>query len=209
MKIYYGNGEIRIDNGVSNIAAIEINFNGTMTATSELPSTWTFMNNKNKIIGINLGNLIPELLFSYEGDIKILSAKVVERDYTIHNLELELEGVDYWNLQTGQWEGEGGFLENKTGTFNNGNKPNFTTITQINLETSGEEWFLKDGSPYTGKYNIKGDGSAMTGNPNQKGQFSIYRKNGKGTIFDPLKPLPRKIGKRIVRGPSMPRGGGY
>ena len=129
MKVYYGNGEVRLE-GAIDVAAFEIRYKGKINADSELPDSWFMRNNGRMIIGISLGDVQPEVLFTYEGDLKILSCRVTSRDLYQDYATPTIEGVDFWNLLHTNYEDFTQFPESFSGTFINGNIPRKTSIKE-------------------------------------------------------------------------------
>ena len=129
MRIYYGNGEVRLE-GAVDVAAFEIRYKGKINADSELPDSWFMRNNGRMIIGISLGDVQPEVLFTYEGDLKILSCRVTSRKLDQDYATPTIEGVDFWNLLHTNYEDFTQFPESFSGTFINGNIPRKTSIKE-------------------------------------------------------------------------------
>ncbi len=129
MRIYYGNGEVRLE-GAVDVAAFEIRYKGKINADSELPDSWFMRNNGRMIIGVSLGNVQPEVLFTYEGDLKILSCRVTSRNLDQDYATPTIEGVDFWNLLHTKYEDFTQFPESFIGTFINGKIPRKTSIKE-------------------------------------------------------------------------------
>ena len=181
MKIYYGNGEVRLE-GANNLAAFDIRFKGNIVAESQLPSSWSMMNNKKRIIGFNLGDLQPELLFTYEGELRILSCKLVDRELNEYRANPTVEGLGFWGSLNTKFEEFTQYPEDYDGTYVTGSIPKTTSIHQVNLLTKQGEWFLEDGTPYNGEYHLHGNGQAMTLSKHTKESKNIFRKDAKGNI---------------------------
>ena len=129
MRIYYGNGEVRLE-GAVDVAAFEIRYKGKINADSELPDSWFMRNNGRMIIGVSLGDVQPEVLFTYEGDLRILSCRVTSRDLNQDYATPTIEGVDFWNLLHTKYEDFTQFPESFSGTFINGTIPRKTSIKE-------------------------------------------------------------------------------
>ena len=208
MKIYYGNGEVILE-GADNLAAFEIRFKGNIVAESELPSSWIMMNNKRKIIGISMGDFQPELLFTYKGQLRILSCKLTDRELNQFNATPIVEGLGFWGSQNTNFEDFTQYPEDFDGTYVTGYIPKKTSIHQVNLLTEQGEWFLEDGTPYYGEYHTHGDGQSMTGSKHTKDSKNIFRKDAKGMIFK-LEKIKRTTTRRRtgVTRTVTPRTGG-
>ena len=209
MKIYYGNGEVRFENPISNIGAFEIRYKGIINAESELPSSWMMMNNERKIIGVNMGNLEPETLFTYTGELKILSCTVADRELNQSRITPKVEGLGFWGNLNTKFEDFTQYPEDYTGTYVTGLIPERTSIHQVGLLTEQGEWFFEDGMPYSGEYHTHGDGQSMTGSKHTKDSKNIFRKDAKGKIFK-LEKIKRTTTRRrtSVTRTVTPRTGG-
>ena len=183
MKIYYGSGEVRFENPISNIGAFEIRYKGIINAESELPSSWMMMNNERKIIGVNMGDTQPETLFTYIGNLIILSCTVTDRELNQTSASTVSEGIDYINKLNTKFEDFTQYPEDFDGTYVVGTIPKRTSIHQVGLLTEQGEWFFEDGTPYSGEYHTHGDGQSMTGSKHTKDSKNIFRKDAKGKIF--------------------------
>ena len=215
MKIFYGNGEVRFEDAIPNIAAFEIRYKGKMSAESELPNSWILMNRRNKIVGVNMETSIPETLFNYEGYLRILSCRVTDRELNQNYVTPVEEGIDYWENLNTKWEDFTQHPEDFNGTYVNGTIPTKTSIHQVNLQTEQGEWFLEDGTPYYGEYHVHGNGQAMTESKHTKESKNIFRKDAKGNIakMKKIKKQTRRTPSRRTRTPysggGSSGGGGY
>ena len=209
MKIYYGSGEVRFENPISNIGAFEIRYKGIIAAESELPSSWMMMNNERKIIGVNMGDTQPETLFTYIGNLIILSCTVVDRELNQTSASTVSEGIDYINKLNTKFEDFTQYPEDFDGTYVVGTIPKRTSIHQVGLLTEQGEWFFEDGTPYSGEYHTHGDGQSMTGSKHTKDSKNIFRKDAKGKIFK-LEKIKRTTTRRrtSVTRTVTPRTGG-
>ena len=129
MKIYYGNGEVRLE-GAIDVAAFEIFFKGRFIIDSKLPDSWVMDNNNKVIIGISLGNTQPELLFNYEGDLKITSCKITNRDLSQELALIITQGLGFWNKLNTKWEDFTEFPNNVNTTYVNGSIPLKTFVKE-------------------------------------------------------------------------------
>ena len=92
--IRYGAGECLIKYR-GEIAGLEINFTGKIEIRSNVPDSWLLQANKNKIIVIAFQKDIPlnELLFTYEGKLKLISVRAVNWELELTRLPIKLQGV--------------------------------------------------------------------------------------------------------------------
>ena len=207
MKIYYGSGEVRFENPISNIGAFEIRYKGIINAESELPSSWMMMNNERKIIGVNMGDTQPETLFTYKGNLIILSCTVADRELNQTSASTVSEGIDYINKLNTKFEDFTQYPEDFDGTYVVGTIPKRTSIHQVGLLTEQGEWFFEDGTPYSGEYHTHGDGQSMTGSKHTKDSKNIFRKDAKGKIFK-LEKIKRTTTRRRTGVTRTPRTSG-
>ena len=207
MKIYYGSGEVRFENPISNIGAFEIRYKGIINAESELPSSWMMMNNERKIIGVNMGDTQPETLFTYIGNLIILSCTVTDRELNQTSASTVSEGIDYINKLNTKFEDFTQYPEDFDGTYVVGTIPKRTSIHQVGLLTEQGEWFFEDGTPYSGEYHTHGDGQSMTGSKHTKDSKNIFRKDAKGKIFK-LEKIKRTTTRRRSAVTRTPRTSG-
>ena len=129
MRIYYGNGEVRLE-GAVDVAAFEIRYKGKINADSELPDSWFMRNNNRMIIGVSLGDVQPEVLFTYEGELRILSCRVTNRDLYQDYATPVAEGLGFWNVLNTNWEDFTQFPEDFNGTYVTGKIPRKTSIKE-------------------------------------------------------------------------------
>ena len=92
--IKYGAGECLIDYK-QEVAGLEINFKGSAEIRKGTPNGWLFQVGKNKIIILAFQKNVPlnELLFTYEGKLKLISVRVVNWALELTRLPIKLQGV--------------------------------------------------------------------------------------------------------------------
>lgn len=129
MKIYYGNGEVRLE-GAVDVAAFEIRYKGRFSADSELPDSWFMRNNNRMVIGVSLGDVQPEVLFTYEGELRILSCRVTNRDLYQDYATPVAEGLGFWRSLNTNYEDFTQFPEDFNGTYVTGKIPRKTSIKE-------------------------------------------------------------------------------
>ena len=163
-----------------------------------LPNGFLIQEKNNRILILRMSHAqMPELLFTYEGELRILSCKITDRELNQESATPTVEGLDYWELQNTNWEDFTQYHEDFKGTYVNGAVPIKTSIHQVNLQTEQGEWFLEDGTPYYGEYHVHGNGQAMTESKHTKQSKNIFRKDAKGNISK-----MKKITKQTRRTPS-------
>ncbi len=182
MEIYYGDGKVDV-NYSGKITAFEIKYLGKFSGECTFPEGWVIGNNKNKIIGVFIGEVYINELFSYSGEIIIKSCKLITLNQDIIKLRPVQRGVDFWEYQRVNIENFNSNPEN----FNNNGKVGRSSygkssLKHIGLQTKPDEFFYINGESYFGKYHVHGNGQAMTGEKHTNESKNIYRKNNKGLL---------------------------
>ena len=119
--ITYGNGEVLFDGYAK---GFEIRYKGVINITNS-PDNLFLSANKNKIMGFMLdGTDMPQELFNYIGELRILSCKSVQGN-SLERERITLQGVDYWELDREKWEDDGSLWGTRDGTYLVGSKQRF------------------------------------------------------------------------------------
>ena len=122
--ITYGNGEVLFDGSAK---GFEMRYKGKITITSNTEGLLIDAS-KNRIIGIMVdGGDLPVDLFTYKGELRILSCRTSEGSY-LERQQVTLQGVDYWELDNQKWEDDGSLWGEGGGTYLTGEKPKKTVI---------------------------------------------------------------------------------
>jgi len=174
--ITYGNGEVLFD---GNSQAFELRYKGSIRITSS-PDNLLLSANKNKIIGVMLdGTDMPQELFNYVGELRVLSCKSVQGG-VMERERITLQGVDYWELDNEKWEDDGSLWGTRDGTYLTGsrqryNKTSIVVNNNIRTQLDGQ-YVYADGSsvPANELIHIMNDGTAMTGGVHTKTSVKIY-----------------------------------
>ena len=182
MNVYYGDVKVVL-NIKDNISAFEIRYKGKFNAESNMPEEWIIMNNKSKIIGVNLGGETPDVLFNYEGELRIISFKVTYSDLTQKSIPVKNNNLGFWSAIRTKWSDLNSFPEDIKNKYTLGEKPALSSIKQVSLKAKSNNWFFEDGTEYTGDYHKHGDGQAMTGAFHTLNSENIYKKDNNGKIF--------------------------
>ena len=104
MDISYGNGEVVLETN-DKIVSLQIYFKGKIRINQVLPEQFILYNSKNKIIIYSMSlDILPDLLFTYIGNLKILKCiasnnKGEKIDITITN-----DNLGFWQKQNTTWE---------------------------------------------------------------------------------------------------------
>ena len=212
--ITYGNGEVLFDGFAK---GFQMRYKGTIRITSS-PDNLFLSANKNKIIGVMLdGSDMPQELFNYVGEFRVLSCKTAQND-TMERESIRLQGVDYWELDREKWEDDGSLWGTRNGTYLIGSKQRFNKtkiVVNNNIRTQSDgQYQYRDGTPVPANELIHihgGDGVAMTGGVHTKDSVQIYPPKDR-------KPITRQQISQIRRatapttysgGGSSGGGGGY
>ena len=174
--ITYGNGEVLFD---GNSQGFEMRYKGSIRITSS-PDNLFLSANKNKIIGVMLdGTDMPQELFTYVGELRVLSCKSVQSG-AMERERITLQGVDYWELDNESWEDDGSLWGTRNGTYLIGGKQRFNKsriVVNNNIKTQSEgQYEYKDGTPVAANelIHIMNGGTAMTGGVHSKDSVQIY-----------------------------------
>ena len=177
MKLTYGNGEVLLDGRGK---GFEMRYKGSMKITQS-PDNLFVSANKSKVVGIMLSDAdMPYELFNYEGELRVLSCKVVTPNLDSERASINVQGVDYWELDNEKWEDDGSLWGTRGGTYLVGSPQRFNKkniVVNKNLKTQSDGQYLyEDGSPVLRNQpiHIMNDGSTMTGAEHSEGSVYIY-----------------------------------
>jgi len=174
--ITYGDGEVLFDGAAK---GFELRYKGIIRITNS-PDNLFLSANKNKIVGVMLdGTDMPQELFNYVGELRVLSCKSVQNN-TMERERITLQGVDYWELDREKWEDDGSLWGTRDGTYLVGSKQRFnkhSIVVNNNIRTQSEgQYEFSDGSPVPANQliHIHADGVAMTGGVHTMDSVNIY-----------------------------------
>ncbi|MAH51008.1 hypothetical protein CMI37_34650 [Candidatus Pacearchaeota archaeon] len=193
MKIYYGKGSCTIEG--AEVVGIQLKTKGQFKITKTCGDNAILMAKNNKILISLMGEGGLNNLFDYIGELKILSAKVVNK-----NLESSLATIvrlqDYSELINSKSEDMTTKSEDLNAGYVYKNRVQRTTVdvtTIDNLQTKGE-LYTADGNLYTGLYHIMLDGAkAMTGAEHSKASEDLYIKKDDKTVKTGITKSPRTM----------------
>ncbi len=99
-KIWYGDRNVRLES--DGVCALEIYYTGNPIIKTDLQ----YKRGSRKILIWNdYENLFAdEVLFTYEGKLKILRVKAIDWDLNIVNATLNIENVHIWELINSDWD---------------------------------------------------------------------------------------------------------
>ena len=206
--ITYGNGEVLFDGAAK---GFEMRYRGTITITDS-PDNLFLSANENKIIGVMLdGTDMPQELFNYIGELRVLSCKTAQGD-VMERERISLQGVDYWELDNEPWEDDGSLWGTRNGTYLIGSKQRFNRrkiVVNNNIRVQSEgQYKYKDGSPVASGelIHIHSDGVAMTGGVHTEDSVQIYPV--KEASKQQLKRMVQKIRRVATPSSGISTGGG-
>ena len=183
--IPYGDGEV-LFNGTSK--GFEMRYKGVIRITNS-PDNLFLSANKNKIVGVMLdGTDMPQELFNYIGEFRVLSCKTVQNN-AMQREAIVLQGVDYWELDGEKWEDDASLWGTRNGTYLIGSRQRYnkhSIVVNKNIKTQSEgQYQYKDGSPVPANELIHihgGDRVTMTGGVHTKDSVQIYPPKGRKDI---------------------------
>ena len=103
-KLYYGNSKVRIESN-GHIMAMAL-YCKNIPRNLTLPEGWEAIYNKHKIVLFTKGNnLITGNvdLFNYSRKLRIIIAQAVNAKGEVREINVNIEGVDYWRLLKGNY----------------------------------------------------------------------------------------------------------
>ena len=196
-NISYYDGNVYLKTDI-NPAVVEINYNGSIYAESQLPSGFLISEGSNKIIIVRLtNNVMPELLFTYNGEFKITIAKVyavdgVNKVASISKLRHTFrETTDTWSQLNSNWS----YYATKD-YASSSQKPSLGGTIIINNELHTRDMgglHLPNGDKDDGYFNFDSSGIFKTGK--SRGSDSLLLK-GKKKKFKRRKLSAKQIGRR-------------
>ena len=210
--ITYGYGVVLFE-GASQ--GFEMGYRGSIRITSS-PDNLFLSANKNKIIGVMLdGTDMPQQLFNYTGELRVLSCQSVQNN-TMERERITLQGVDYWELDNEKWEDDGSLWGTRNGTYLVGAKQRYNQhkiVVNNNIKTQSEgQYEYKDGTPVPANelIHIHADGVTMTGGVHTKDSVNIYPpKDRKGITRRQISQIRQATSPTTYSGGSSSGGGGY
>ena len=102
-NLIYGNGDVSLDSNDS-IIAIQFYFKGKIKINQVLPEEFTLYNSKNKIIIYSMGlYLLPDLLFTYNGNFKILKCIASDKNANKVDVSFANNYLGFWGKQNYTW----------------------------------------------------------------------------------------------------------
>ena len=188
--ITYGNGEVLFDGAAK---GFEMRYKGSIRITNS-PDNLFLSANKNKIIGVMLdGADMPQELFNYVGEFRVLSCKSIQGD-VMERERITLQGVDYWELDREKWEDDGSLWGTRNGTYLIGSRQRFnkhSIVVNNNIKTQSEgQYQYSDGTPVPANelIHIHADGVTMTGGVHTKDSVQIYSPKDRKGITRQISP---------------------
>ena len=207
--ITYGNGEVLFQGSAK---GFEMRYQGTITITSS-PDNLLLIANKNKIIGIMLdASDMPQELFNYIGELRILSFQSAQNNAIEIEL-IKIQGVDYWEVDNELWENDNSLWGTRHGTYLVGSKQRFNKKTMVvnnNIKLPSKGIYnYKDGTPVPANelIHIHSDGTAMSGGVHTEDSVQVYPINQLSNIS--LMKIVRKVRTASMSALSLIGSGSY
>ena len=210
--ITYGNGEVLFDGAAK---GFEMRYKGTITITDS-PDNLFLSANQRKIIGIMLDSSdMPQELFKYMGEFRVLSCKTAQNN-TMEIESINLQGVDYWELDNEGWENDESLWGTRGGTYLIGSMQRFnkhSIVVNNNIRTQSEgQYKYKDGSPVPANdlIHIMNDGTAITGGVHTMTSIQIYpdKQPSKRQLRTVMRQIRRATAPTTYSGSGGSGGGG-
>ena len=205
--ITYGNGEVLFDGSAK---GFEMRYKGSITITDS-PDNLFLSANKNKIVGVMLDGLdMPQELFNYVGELRVLSCKSIQGD-AMERESITLQGVDYWELDREKWEDDESLWGTRNGTYLVGEKQRYnkhSIVVNYNLKVKRDgQYKYKDGSDVLKDtdIHIHSDGTVMTGAIHNEDSVQIYPTKNKKQI----RKVMNQIKQAMTTSGRVSGGGGY
>ena len=190
-KLYYGNGNCSIEG--SDIKGVQITYSGAVEIDDKTSDAFVINHQKNGIMIFPIGEGTLNELFSYAGELKILSVIVADTD--AKKLSTSIHRVmDYTELLTTNAEDMTTISEDLSATYVSGYKVAKTSLKQPNINNQhtskqNTELYLEDNTLYDGYFHIHlSDNAAMTGKEHSEDSQDLYFNNGKPTKNPSLVP---------------------
>ena len=175
-KIHYGNGECSIIG--SEIRGVEITYSGSPKIIKTANDNFRLIYNNSKILIFPIGEGCLTDLFYYRGRLRIKSVLVADNSGERVGCGIKAI-VDYAELINTNAEDMTMLSENMKvgyGSSRRGKIEEMNNTTIENLHSDGE-FYLEDGTQYTGLYHIHiADSSAMTGEKHTEKSQDLYFK---------------------------------
>jgi len=163
--VTYGNGEVLFEGDAD---GFEIKYKGAMRITKS-PDNLFIIADRHSIKGVMLdGSNLPSELFRYLGEFRLLSFRSV-RNGVKQRERINIQGVDYWELDREKWEDDTSLWGTRDGTYLIGSKQTFnphTIVVNNNLKTQySAQFFYLNGRavPANEPIHIHADGVVMSG----------------------------------------------
>ena len=210
--ITYGNGEVLFDGSAK---GFEMRYKGSITIINS-PDNLFLSANKLKIIGVMLdGSDIPQELFNYIGEFRILSCKSAQNN-TMQRERITSQGIDYWELDREKWEDDGSLWGTRGGTYLVGSKQRFhksKIVVNNNIRTQLEGQYKYGNNtpvPANELIHIHADGVTMTGGVHTEDSVQIYPpKDRKPITRRQISQIRRATTPTTSSSGSSGGGGGY
>ena len=180
-KIFYGNGECELQ--ADNVIYCELRVKYPIEIDDKSPDDFIIKAQNNKIIIAKFfknKNSQLKSMFNYIGELNIIRAMVINKNGDRERAVIK-RVMDYTELLTSNSEDMTTLSENLKSTHIHGGRVSKMKLMQPyleNMETYGDNYYLKDGNAYSGFIHISHeDGSYYTGTAHTKESQPLYFKD--------------------------------
>lgn len=208
--VTYGQGEMIFDGTGS---GFQIAYKGNIQIT-ESPDNLFISANENMIIGIMLdGNNLPDILFEYIGNFKLLSFSSTNNN-TLERQKINISDLGYWRLNANVWELDTGIWESKDTDYIVNKRVRYnkhSLVVNNNLKTShvGQFTYKDESDVEAGlSIHIHSDGTTMTEGVHTENSVEIYRSKDAKSALKILPIKQTRITSPVSSGSSGSGGGG-
>tara|TARA_Y100000310_G_scaffold159923_1_gene159607 strand:+ start:396 stop:1076 length:681 start_codon:yes stop_codon:yes gene_type:complete len=105
VNLYYGNKEVRVESNGSIMAVVLYTIH--IPRLYSLAEGWKAVSGNNKIVIYTEGSELISgdvKLFNYTNHLRVFKAEVIGAEEILHNANINIEGVDYWEYLKSNWE---------------------------------------------------------------------------------------------------------
>tara|TARA_Y100000590_G_C15738963_1_gene1019560 strand:- start:896 stop:1501 length:606 start_codon:yes stop_codon:yes gene_type:complete len=180
--ISYYDGNIYLESD-GNPYAVDITYKGKIKGESMLPDGFLIQEKNNRIFILRLSDKeFPNLLFSYNGNFKILKADLYSKTSRVTaslsaNINEYNKITDSWSQLNSKWEEYGDSYY-----YGDSVTRKRTDIITNNLKSVSGNLVDKNGEEYYGDVHFHSEGYFMTGGVHTKDSVRLYHKNKKRIV---------------------------
>jgi len=121
MNLLYGNGEVVLESNTE-VVGLQIHFMGKINIESKLPDTFNIILANGKILIYSMDlSVIPEILFTYNGAMKITQCIASDNQGKSVAISSINNNLGFWTKTNGTWD-TGSTWDSYAGGYRVGNK---------------------------------------------------------------------------------------